>query len=283
MPSVPKALSPRTLRLLVAAPREFADRATDELERLADLFRTSPPDLPFHPWPNVLSVIERETGLELSRFADEPALAEVEQSVVARMDALEDAGPFPLTYNSGLPLARLAYTVCRATRPSTVLETGVAYGVTTAFVLKALAENGRGSLHSIDRPPWAPEAERFVGYFVPRDMSERWTLHAGTTKRVLPRLLPELRIVDLLVRDSLYTYPTVLRELRAVTPFLSSGAVVLSDDVEQNEAFRRWAGEMRPAFWTTLGCKAVSDSYLAGVAVTRTDDAPAGAGPSLTR
>jgi predicted O-methyltransferase YrrM len=277
MPSFAKAFSPRTLRLLVTAPGEFADRATDELERLADLFRTSPPDLPVQPWPHVLSVLERETGLELSRFADARGLAEVEQGMVARMDELEDVGPFPLIYNSGLPLARLAYAVCRATRPSTALEAGVAYGVTTAFVLKALAENGRGHLHSIDRPPWAPEAERFVGYFVPRDLSERWTLHAGTTKRVLPRLLPELRTVDLLMRDSLYTYPTVLRELRAVTPFLSPGAVVLSDDVERNEAFRRWAEETRPAFWTTLGCKAASDRYLAGVAVTaRTADTPAG-------
>src|SRR5947207_14206936 len=44
------------------------------------------------------------------------------------------------------------YAVVRAFKPGVVVETGVSSGMSSAHILRALAENGKGTLHSIDLP-----------------------------------------------------------------------------------------------------------------------------------
>jgi len=44
------------------------------------------------------------------------------------------------------------YNLIRDTRPSIVVETGVASGVSTAYILQALEDNRKGKLYSIDLP-----------------------------------------------------------------------------------------------------------------------------------
>lgn len=50
----------------------------------------------------------------------------------------------------GVP--HLLYAICRIMKPDIVVETGVAQGVSTAFILKALSANNAGGLFSIDLP-----------------------------------------------------------------------------------------------------------------------------------
>jgi hypothetical protein len=57
----------------------------------------------------------------------------------------------------------------------------------------------------------------------------------------------------------------MLRELRTVTPYLSSTAVVLSDDIEGNSAFCEWAEEVKPRYWAAL--QQQDKSSLLGIAV----------------
>lgn len=45
------------------------------------------------------------------------------------------------------------YTIIRIRKPDIVVETGVAQGVSSTFILQALEDNGRGQLYSIDLPP----------------------------------------------------------------------------------------------------------------------------------
>ncbi|RMG03228.1 MAG: hypothetical protein D6735_08975 [Acidobacteria bacterium] len=71
-----------------------------------------------------------------------------------------------------------------------VLETEVGYGVTSAFILKALEVNGHGTLHSVDLPPLGCDADQFVGILIPELLKYRWQLHRGVSRRVLPSLLP---------------------------------------------------------------------------------------------
>jgi hypothetical protein len=51
------------------------------------------------------------------------------------------------------------------------VETGVGSGVTTSFILHAMAANGEGRLWSIDLPPIG--AEQFAGSFVPQPLNFR--------------------------------------------------------------------------------------------------------------
>lgn len=251
MPS--KALTRRSLTLLATAPREFLDRATDEAEVWWTDRHQSPPSDAGLSLDEAVAGLEGALGLEIAPFLDEPALAEVTRHVRRSAEELRESAPFPLYYNASAPMARLLYAVCRATRPATVLETGVAYGTSSAHLLAALRANGHGRLVSVDRPPFAPEAARFVGALVPDELRGRWELHPGTSKRVLPRLLPQLETVDVFVRDSLFSNRTVIRELRTVTPRLSSPGIVISDDVQRTKAFRTWVAEAEPAWSARMG------------------------------
>ncbi len=121
--------------------------------------------------------------------------------VYTLLDKTSRVAPFTTRHHADLSLARLCYAVCRLLRPEIVLETGVAYGVTTALVLKALQVNGKGRLYSIDLPPLGENADAFVGYLVPEALRARWTVNRGVSKRVLPQLLPRLGRVDLFIPD----------------------------------------------------------------------------------
>ena len=147
--------------------------------------------------------------------------------------------------------ARLCYLACRLIEPETVIETGVAYGVSSAFILRAMQKNGRGTLFSIDLPPLRRRYERFWGIAVPDGLRARWRLHRGTSASVLPRLLREIPKVDLFLHDSLHTHTNMRREFDTAWPRLRDGALLLADDVERNRAF----GELRqknPALWRVV-------------------------------
>ncbi len=148
-------------------------------------------------------------------------------------------------------MARLCYLACRLTSPEVVVETGVAYGVSSAFIMRAMQENGRGTLYSVDLPPLRRRYERFWGIAVPEELRGRWRLHRGTSASVLPRLLGDIPTVDLFVHDSLHTHRNMRREFDTVWPHLRSGALLLADDIERNLAF----DELRrkgPALWRVV-------------------------------
>lgn len=182
-----------------------------------------------------------------------------------RMDVLEREGPFPTKHNADFALARMCYAVCRLLKPEVVIETGVAYGVTTAFILKALQMNGRGRLYSIDLPPLRKDADAFVGYLVPEELKGRWSLHRGVSKRILPKLLSRLGRVDIFVHDSLHTLSNMLRELRLVTSYLERPSIVIADDIQRNEAFAVWVKETSPTHWAVF--REEEKEALFGIAV----------------
>lgn len=239
---MPSALEKTRLLLGVARrhPSEAIDRVRAVLESRADRF-----------WPRAgrqrggasldaaLAALEPALGRPLRAHLAEGALASVEAAV--RRARAVPARRFAPEHDGDVALARACYALCRALRPAVALETGVAHGVTSAYVLAALAENGRGALHSVDLPPLAPGADAHVGALVPAELRGRWTLHRGASRRVLPGLLAELAPVGLFVHDSLHTYLNVRDELRLVAPRLDRPAAVVIDDADMNGAPDAWA------------------------------------------
>jgi predicted O-methyltransferase YrrM len=148
-------------------------------------------------------------------------------------------GPFPPEgfHNGTVTLGRLCYLACRYLRPRLVLETGVAYGVTSAYILAALAENDYGQLYSIDLPPLAPDAASHVGYFVPTGLRSRWKLSLGPAQELLPELLEHTKFIDMFVHDSLHTYSHMKWEFETALSALRPGGLLISDDIEGNRAF----------------------------------------------
>jgi len=247
--------------LLFRRPAEAFDRLSKDLELAMDRLRR-PPAYPAAPWKMALRDL-RGRYPEADPFLAERPLREVEAAVRQGLLRSSDQGPWSLAYNCDFTLARCLYLVCRALRPQTVVETGVAYGLSSAFILQALEVNGQGRLFSIDLPPLGKNPDAAVGMLIPDKLKQRWELHRGTSRRMLPGLLRD-RTVDIFVHDSLHTYRTMRWEFDAVWPRLRPGGVVLSDDVQGNRAF----DELRQrgaTFWRVI--QQEDKPFLFGIAV----------------
>lgn len=132
--------------------------------------------------------------------------------------------------------AEVCYAICRLNRPETVLETGVAFGWTSAFILAALEVNGKGHLHSIDLPAFRPGAERITAAVVPNRLRHRWTLSLGPQSQLLPAVLEGLDAVDFFHYDSDKTYQGMKWSYETVWRKIARGGVLMADDVD-NDAF----------------------------------------------
>jgi Methyltransferase domain len=137
--------------------------------------------------------------------------------------------------------ARAVWCLTLHRAPRKVVETGVARGVTTRFILEALERNRNGHLWSIDRPPLDRRLQSQIGAAVPGQLRDRWTLIRGTSRRMLPGLLRRIAPIDLFVHDSLHTERNLRFELTRAWQAIEHQGAVVADDVERNGAFTDYA------------------------------------------
>jgi predicted O-methyltransferase YrrM len=173
----------------------------------------------------------------------------------------------------------LLYSLVRSMRPATVVETGTANGISTTYLLAALAQNRTGRLVSIDLPfelgtgdvllrPLVPgtsiEPEnssplppgRAPGWAIPDELRDRWELRVGDARELLPALLDEVGEVGLFFHDSLHTREHMLFEFEAAWPRLAAGGVLAADDVFQRRH------DALPAFARSVGRRFTTFSNL---------------------
>jgi len=135
-------------------------------------------------------------------------------------------------------LVRAVWHLVRHLRPGNVVETGVARGFTTRFILEALERNGAGHLWSIDLPPaLKPELLDQVGAAVLDRHHHRWTYIRGASTQRLPELLSRLGQIDLFIHDSRHTERNVRFELDRAWAALRPGGVLVVDDIDLNWGF----------------------------------------------
>jgi methyltransferase family protein len=151
-----------------------------------------------------------------------------------------DVGPLSFAgYNDGdAALVRAIWCLVRHHAPRHVVETGVAHGFTSRFILEAMERNGFGHLWSIDLPPLDPVMRSRIGIAVEERLKHRWTLIAGSSRRQLPLLLDKLGAIDMFVHDSLHTEANVRFEMREAWPKLNAGGALVVDDIDTNWGFR---------------------------------------------
>lgn len=240
------------LRVLRDHPLEFKDRMLTFAEFQLDRFQppaTSPP-LGFKGF---MQQLESHLKTSITSFLNEKPLQEIEQQVSAGQKQLLSNPAFETWHDAEFALARLCYAVCRAQKPQVVVETGVGYGVTSAFLLQALAANGNGELWSIDLPPLGEDADAQAGSLVPQSLRPRWHIIRGRSRSVLPRLISELPHIDIFLHDSLHTYRNMTWEFQSAWNRLKPGGVLISDDVAMNRAFEDFANHQQVAFAAVTG------------------------------
>lgn len=122
------------------------------------------------------------------------------------------------------------YYVIRCIKPNKVVETGVLHGLTTAWILKALHDNNKGKLISIDikRSDWKkyfktkmgpgsefdldfPENEN-PGWIIPDYLRKRWKLIYGPSHK----FINNFKNVDLFIHDSDHSYKNVKNEVETI-------------------------------------------------------------------
>ena len=222
-------------------PREFVERVVAIAEGRVEPLRATRPAYDALDWSEAAVRLGTALGARFTEALAEPELEAVERAVRAGIARLAERAPYTLTHNADFDLARCCYAACRALGARTVVETGVGYGVTTAFVLQALDVNGAGELRSIDLPPLERGAEDYAGVLVPRGLRARWRLHRGMSRRVLPRVLAETGPIDLFVHDSMHTLENMRFELGQAWLRLAQGGALVADDIEGNAAFSELA------------------------------------------
>jgi predicted O-methyltransferase YrrM len=224
------------LKLLFSRPSEFLDRIKTKAEGMA----SSPQSAAGAKGLDLAAMLDLSSkylGTDLSRFLHESG-AEAIRIHIASERALLDRPASASMHDADAGLADFCYVICRALRPRVVVETGVGSGVTTSFILQALAANSEGRLWSIDLPPIG--AEQFAGSFVPQPLRNRWTLLRGRSRDLLPRLLSDLPAPDVFLHDSLHTTRNMTFEFNAAWQKMNAGGVLLSDDIHMSKAFARF-------------------------------------------
>jgi hypothetical protein len=257
----------RLLSLLPKHPVEIYDRVMTVIQVNKERRRTSTPT---SNTVNFVDALNLALGVSIGGITEilaENELHHIEKNVSDAITNSKGSGPFDLGHCGDFLLARSIYVICRLLSPNIVIETGVAYGVTSAFTLQALAVNNKGTLFSIDLPPLSPDADEHVGAFIPPQLRGRWRLKRGPTKRILPSLLPPITEVDLFVHDSLHTYHNMSFEFESIWGYLRPGGVLVADDVGLNDAFRDFAGKVIPAFCAVVNQK--DKDALFGILVKR--------------
>ena len=145
-------------------------------------------------------------------------------------------------YYAQFPAPLDLYALVRLTRPGTLAESGVAAGISTAFILMAAKSNGGGVLHSIDYPvqrhggkgneSWAIPEGRSSGWAIPARLKKGWDLRLGRSEDLLQPLLDEIGSLDFYCHDSPVGEAHFEFEMRAILPYLHRGSLVVSDNID---------------------------------------------------
>jgi predicted O-methyltransferase YrrM len=224
---------------LYEAGRLVTDRAVQRLclSRFRTAMRPSLHQLAGEAQSVHMSAVDMVRASFPSISASELSSIEEEYSAVRaelerRCDEMNDRLEYPEWYAIESETSFLYYAACRHFAPGNVLETGIANGHSTFFLLQAMKKNGKGSLHSVDI------AEN-VGSLLTEEERAGWTLHVlgSPQRKSFSRILDSVSPLDLFVHDSDHTYGWQMFEYRVARKALSKQGVLLSDDIDHSLAF----------------------------------------------
>ncbi|KAA9133060.1 class I SAM-dependent methyltransferase [Marinihelvus fidelis] len=190
-------------------------------------------------------IVLESVGLELndeSRF-------ELPKALVT--EAKERVSRCPLSMGGPGDLDLIAQAVVRI-GAARVIETGVAYGWSSLAILAALEHNKGGRLVSVDMPYPKMDNEPWVGVAVPDRLRSLWKIIRKPDRNGLKEAIAEFDgQIDLCHYDSdkswwgrRYAYPLLWRALRP-------GGILISDDIQDNFAFKNFVEKVKPRFGVT--------------------------------
>jgi len=165
----------------------------------------------------------------VARFAQEIRASDFMAEMVRRRDAYGSEGVM-----GALDCATL-YGLTRWLQPAAVVESGGFIGMSSAFILKALADENLATakLYSVEL---SKDCEQ--GALIPEHLrsAASFIMARGRIEDLLKRgQLPGS--IDMFLHDSSHSYRHMLWEFRQFWPRLRDGGLLVSHDVQMNAAF----------------------------------------------
>jgi predicted O-methyltransferase YrrM len=176
----------------------------------------------------------REALQKITRSSNEEIDSVLDESREIELNEVSTNQSIPRRFDASKELAQLCYSAVRLTKPSIIVETGVARGVTTAYILKALNMNQTGHLYSIELPILMPYEWKEIGQLVPESLRQRWTLNFGPGTHKMKKLQENIANIDMFIHDSEHTYSNQLAEYKIASSWLKKGGIIVSDDVDND-------------------------------------------------
>jgi predicted O-methyltransferase YrrM len=128
--------------------------------------------------------------------------------------------------------ARFLATVVRFMRPKTCLELGTCYGMSAVVIISMLRAMGDfESFDTIDgfEPMCSLSKETLTNQF-----GELVTCHKGLIQKELPKILKSKNHIDFVFHDAGHSRESYINDFNMMEPHLSSGAVIILDDLHWN-------------------------------------------------
>jgi len=153
----------------------------------------------------------------------------VGKKLFASVIAEKSGANFGRNFDCEEGLASFLYAYIVNAKPSVIIETGVANGITTNVIMRALEQTG-GVLHSFDVDPKTINA--YVG-------TGNWNFHLlkGNFENELRSAASKIGSVDLWIHDSNHGYQWQSLEYDLAAESLKQKGIIISDDIDASTAW----------------------------------------------
>ncbi|MCS4198123.1 class I SAM-dependent methyltransferase [Salinibacter ruber] len=132
----------------------------------------------------------------------------------------------------------LLYFLTRLTKPSCVIETGVAAGFSSCAFLEAMSKNGKGHLYSSDFPYFRlKDPEKYIGILVEENLKRRWHLFTEGDQNNIPKIKRKIDKVDIIHYDSDKSYEGRQYVISSLKQKLKKDSIIIYDDILDNDHF----------------------------------------------
>jgi predicted O-methyltransferase YrrM len=172
-------------------------------------------------------------GIDAGRMEDlRIEFSESRAEIGRRYDNTETV--FPIEWKMDDGSLFLIHCIVRLTKPETILETGVANGHSSFYILRALSLNGKGTL-------WSTDISTDAGSLISQSDRANWHLKVLDSRNAMHsfrNLVNEIGKIDLFIHDSGdHNYRLQSTEYEQVLPRMPPGSILASDDVDASYAF----------------------------------------------
>ena len=146
----------------------------------------------------------------------------------------------------------LLYFLILKFKPLNIVETGVAAGWSSLFILRALKKNGKGFLFSSDFPYFRlKNPEQYIGYLAQNETNKgSWCLDIRGDDLALQRFVNKLKSteIDLFHYDSDKSYSGRSKALKILNSKINSKTIIIFDDIQNNLHFKDYVTKNKKNF-----------------------------------